>query len=140
MTVLERWTPFRDLEILDERLQHLFPALRVTGTALPAADVFETGDEIVVELDVPGYLQDQLKIEATDHTLVVTGQRERESESKERKFRVHERLEAKFERRFELPPEADPGRVTATHGKGVLTMHIPKTGRPSPVPVTIEQA
>ena len=138
MTVLERWTPFRDLELLDTRMQQLFPGLRLAGGALPAADVFETGDEIVVELDVPGYMQEELKIETTDHTLVVTGQRERETGPEARRFRVHERLEAKFERRFELPPEADAVHVTATHGKGVLTMHIPKTGKLSRVPVTIE--
>ena len=140
MAVLERWTPFRDLELLDERIRHAFPGLGVASTVLPAADVFETGDEIVVELDVPGYAQKELKIEASEHRLTVTGERERASESKERKLRVHERLEARFERSFQLPAEADAGHVTATHANGVLTMHIPKTTKRSPIPITIEQA
>jgi HSP20 family molecular chaperone IbpA len=52
--------------------------------------------------------------------------REQPAESKEKSFRLHERLEREFERTFTLPAEVDAGHVTATFGKGVLEVRAPK--------------
>ena len=52
-SVLERWTPFRDLELMDQRVRRLFPTL--LPPVAPATDIIETKDEIVFEPEVPGY-------------------------------------------------------------------------------------
>ena len=41
--------------------------------ALPATDIYEMGDEYVVEIEVPGYERKELTIEVLDHTLTVKG-------------------------------------------------------------------
>ena len=56
---------------------------------------------------------------------------EQEKEQKEKSFWLRERLENTFERRFELPPETDTENVSATFAKGVLAVHVPKTGKPA---------
>ncbi len=104
---------------------------------MPAADVYETPAEYVVELDVPGYEEKDLGIEISDHTLVVTGKLAEIVEEKEKTFRLHERFERTFERTFVLPLEVDSELLAATVEKGVLKIHAPKAKTVEPRRVAI---
>ncbi len=138
MPVLERWTPLRDLEVMEQRMRRLFPA--IVGPTTPAADVFETKDELVFELEVPGYEEKDLEVEVSDHTLTVAGHRDTEKTSTERTVRLHERLESRFERIFQLPFRTDAEHLEATYDKGVLTLRVPKTDQPKPHRVKVVRA
>ena len=138
MPVLERWTPFRDFELMEQRMRRLLPPLAASMT--PAADIFETKDEYVFEVEVPGYAEKELDVEVSDHTLTIGGKREVEKESTEKAVRLHERLESSFERSFQLPGEADLEHLRATYGKGVLTLHVPKSAQPKPLKVPVVKA
>jgi HSP20 family protein len=107
---------------------------------LPAADVYETADEFVIELEVPGYEEKELGIEVSDHTVKVTGVRAESKEKAEKAFRLRERLEHEFERRFELPADADTALVKAAFDKGVLTLHAPRLQAAAPHKVEISKA
>jgi HSP20 family protein len=98
-----------------------------TPALLPAADVYQTGKEWVVELEVPGYEEKELSLEVSDHSLTIKGSREQVMEEKDKTFRLHERLEREFERTFTLPPDIDTEHVTAKFVKGVLEVHAPLT-------------
>jgi HSP20 family protein len=140
MPLLERWTPLRELETMDRRMRRFFEELGVTTPLTPAADLYETEGEVVVELEVPGFDEKELEIVVSDHVLAVTGEREEEKERKEKTLRFHERLERRFERRFELPTEVDSEHVTAEYAKGVLTVHVPKTAHEKPRKIEITKA
>lgn len=140
MPLLERWTPLRELETMDRRMRRFFEELGVTTPLTPAADLYETEGEVVVELEVPGFDEKELEIVVSDHVLAVTGEREEEKERKEKTLRFHERLERRFERRFELPIEVDSEHVTAEYAKGVLTVHVPKTAHEKPRKIEITKA
>src|SRR3990170_7475499 len=105
----------------------------------PAADVYETKDEFVVELEVPGFAESELSVDAFDHTVVVKGTRAEQKDVADRRFRLHERLEREFERRFELPPEADTDKLEAVFERGVLELHAPKTPEATPRKIPIGQ-
>jgi HSP20 family protein len=128
MTTLVRWAPFQDFDVIERRMRRMLEDVGVAPTALPAADLYETEKELVVELDVPGFDEKQLALEITDHTLTIVGERKEEKEEKvkDKTFYLHERLEKHFERKFTLPPEADVERVRATFKTGVLQVHVPK--------------
>jgi HSP20 family protein len=140
MPVLEKWTPFRDLEVMEQRMRRLFPNLVLAPTFTPAADIYETKAEYVFELEVPGYDEKELAIEVIDHTLTVKGERSTTIEKKEQELRLHERLESTFERSFALPVEADSEHLKASYGKGVLTLHVPKLAQAKPRKIAIEKA
>jgi len=123
---LVKWSPLAELEAMERRMRRLFDEAGFAPAALPAADVYETDDEIVVELEVPGFEEKELEIEVADHTLTVKGQRTETKEEKEKAFQLKERLESTFERRFALPTETDTEHVKAVFGKGVLEIHAPK--------------
>ncbi|HVC88761.1 MAG TPA: Hsp20/alpha crystallin family protein [Gaiellaceae bacterium] len=126
MAMLDQWAPLPDLDVVERRMRRFFEDLGVAPAVTPAANVYETGDELVVELEVPGFDEQDLTVAVSDHTLSISGERTDETSKTEQALRVRERLEAHFERRFRLPPEADAEHVTAEYAKGVLTLHVPK--------------
>ena len=132
-----RWSPFRELEAMEQRMRRLFPEARLEETPLPAADVYETEGAVVVEVEVPGYEESELTIEVSDHTLSVKGERAEEKEEKEKTFHRHERLVRSFERRFEIPPEADADKLEASFAKGVLKIAAPKLPEAKPRAIAI---
>lgn len=103
-------------------MRRAFEEFGFAPALVPAADVYEADGEFVVE------------IELSDHTLTVKGEK---VEKTEKAFRLHERLERAFERRFALPADADTERVTATFEKGVLELHAPKVATAKPRKVAI---
>lgn len=109
-----KWTLFNELDPVQRHIDRLEDAGFVPATLLPAADLYETPEEYVVAVDVPGYEESELVVELTDHTLAVRG-----------------------ERRFMLPPTADTTRVKAVFTKGVLEVHTPKSGAHEPRQVAI---
>lgn len=127
MFTLDRRTPLRELDRMERRMRRLFEDRGLFAVEAPATDVYETDREYVVELEVPGFDQDELAVEVSDRTLVVRGEHEEEAGDGRRELLLHERLEHRFERRFELPHEIDAELVHATSEKGVLTVHVPKT-------------
>lgn len=137
MTTLVKWSPFRELDLMERRMRHLLDDVAYAPTPSPAVDVYETQDEFVLELEVPGYEEKELKIEAFDHTVAIAGTRQDVEEKADKVFRVHERLEKHFERRFELPPEVDTKHLTAVFAKGVLAVHAPKSPEVKPRKIAI---
>jgi HSP20 family protein len=137
MSMITRPPLLPELEGMERRLRRMLEGVGF-APALPAADVYETSKEWVAELEVPGYDEHELELKIFDHSLTVTGRREAEREKTERSFRVHERLEAEFERTFVLPPDVDTEHVTAAFGKGVLEVHAPKLAlaQPRTVPIS----
>jgi HSP20 family protein len=140
MSMLERWTPFRDLDLMEQRMRRLFPTLVAAQGLTPAADVYETDDQLVLELEVPGFDQKELDIEVTDHRLTVTGHRKTETDTEEKTLHLRERLESSFERTFLLPAQTESDKLKATYANGVLTLHVPKAARAKPMKIPIAKA
>jgi HSP20 family protein len=126
MTTLVKWTPFRELDLMERRMRRMLEDVGFGPMTVPATDVYETPDEFVVELEVPGFEEKELGIEVSDHLLTVRGEITREKEERDKAFLLHERLEKTFERRFALPELADTEKLTAVFQKGVLEIHAPK--------------
>lgn len=134
---LVRWTPFAELDTMERRMRRMLDDFGIVPAALPAADVYETENEFVFELEVPGFAEKELSVEVTDHTLAVKGEQKEEKEVDEKAYRLRERLAKTFERRFELPPAADTAKITADFGEGVLVVHTPKVKAATPHRVAI---
>ena len=134
---LVRWSPFPEFEAIDRRMRRMLDEFGIVPTALPAADVYDTDRAYAFELEVPGFEEKELTVEVSDHTLVVKGERLETKDEKDKHYRLHERLEKTFERRFELPSEADAENIDAEFTEGVLTVHAPKVETLKPRAVAI---
>ena len=123
---LIRWSPFPELDVMERRMRRFLEDLGAAPMAPPAADVYETDGDYVIELEVPGFEEKQLTVKVSDPTLTGRGERAETMEEKGKTFHLHERLSKQFERRFELPPAALTDEVFAEFTAGVLTVHAPK--------------
>ena len=93
----------------------------------------------MLELEVPGYEEKELTIEAFDHTVAIAGKRSEVEEKSDKVFRLHERLEKHFERSFQLPPETDTKHLKAVFENGVLELHAPKSPQVKPRKIAISR-
>jgi HSP20 family protein len=132
---LHRSDPLQDLLNLQERMNRLFEAsldrgrmedsFTLSGSWVPLADVYETGETFVVEIELPGMEQDDIEIQVDGDTLAVKGER-RAGGTRPESFHRMERSYGSFSRTFQLGEEVDPARVTATFRDGLLRLEAPK--------------
>jgi HSP20 family protein len=128
--------PLQDLLDLQERMNRLFddtlsrerlsdPAL-VHGAWVPVADVFETPESYVVEVELSGLGREDVEIHAHGDELVVRGERRPASGGRPDAFHRLERRYGPFARGFRFGEEVDPDRITADFTDGLLRLVVPK--------------
>lgn len=138
------WDPFREIEDLRTRMDRLmhatfpvagFPEFDTAEAWAPLADVEDTEDAYLVELELPGVDKDQITVEVVEGELDVHGEiKERERTGVVRR---HSRRIGQFDYRTTLPPNVDTEHVSADLTNGVLTVRVPKTERGKPQRVEI---
>jgi HSP20 family protein len=114
----------------------LAPVDVAEGPWMPLADVSETDDAYVVEVDLPGVNRDQIDIQVQDRELVITGEIP-ESEQKGRRHRRSRRT-GRFEFHTYLPGDVNADGVNAQLSDGVLTVTIPKSEAAKPRHIEIK--
>jgi len=131
---LVKWDPFRELEGIQTRLNHLFGDTpravdddHFFANWTPAVDIQETEKEYIVKADLPDVKKEDVKVEIDDDVLTVEGERRQEKEEKTKRFHRTERAYGKFVRRFSLPTRVDGTNVKAEFKNGVLNVRLPKT-------------
>jgi HSP20 family protein len=147
---ITRFTPFRsplsDVALLQNRLNSIFHDFGhasgeneslTAGSFVPAVDVYEDAQKVVLKLEVPGIKQDDLDIRVENQTLTVKGERKFEVEEKEENFHRIERRYGSFVRSFTLPQTVDADSVTATYDAGVLSISLGKKAEAKPKQVKI---
>jgi len=142
---VERWDPFRgvgDIQTEVNRLFDNFSGRTQTGasadpTWLPAVDIHETKDDIVLSFDLPGVSEKDVQVSITGDLLTVRGERRFERESSDSYHRV-ERLYGRFERSVQLPMVAQTDKVKASYRDGVLAVKLPKAEEVKPREIKID--
>jgi HSP20 family protein len=142
---LERWrpkralarAPWQELERLEHEMEHMFwPFARMfpwSGTRelapgwMPAVDMVERKDEIVLRADLPGLQEKDIEVSVQDGMLTLRGERKEEREEKDEDYYYCERSLGKFSRSLTLPTGVDAEHVKATFKNGVLEVHLPRT-------------
>jgi HSP20 family protein len=145
---LVRWDPFRELEGIQARLNHLFTdtptrALddgRFFANWTPPVDIQETAKEYVVKADLPDVKKEDVKVEINEDVLTVEGERKEEKEEEDKRFHRTERTYGRFVRRFALPTHVDGTGVKAEFKDGVLNVHLPKVQAARPKAIEVKVA
>ncbi len=73
-----------------------------------------------------------------DGILTIRGEKKEEHEEKQKNYHRVERFFGQFFRSIPLPVGADESNVTATSGKGVLTVTIPKKPEAQPKKIAVK--
>jgi HSP20 family protein len=132
------WRPLFDLHTQIDRLfDDVLPGAPGAAGFVPAVDVFEKDDKIVVKADLPGIRKEDLEITVQDGTLTLRGKREKTEEVKEEGRYHFERSSGSFQRSIALPAEVDAEKIKAEFKDGVLTIEAPKSAAVLPHRVEI---
>ena len=102
------------------------------GVGGPALNVYEEGDQLTVEAQLPGLKPDDLDINVEQGVLTISGQTTTEEERKERNYLVREHRTGRFSRSLRLPATYDSDGCTANFEHGVLRLTFPKSEAAKP--------
>ena len=127
----------RDMDQLQENIRRTFenpfgvttePFFSQTIGWLPAVDVTESDNELVMTVELPGLDRNDVHIELDGNMLTLSGEKkvERVEGGKDKQYYLEERSFGAFQRSFTLPPTIADDKINATFEKGLLTLRMPK--------------
>ncbi len=144
--MLSRLEPFRELTTLQDRLNKVFEGLLPTPTSMkegsewiPAVDVYEDKDAVVIEVEAPGMKEEDLKVNLENSTLIISGERKFEKKEEDKNYYRMERSYGGFTRSFLLPDNVDAEGIKAKYKDGVLKLTLPKKAEAKPQNIPIEK-
>ena len=140
---INRWDPFREVAALQNRVNSLFREMNegdsplTTASFVPAVDIYEDVNKVVLKLEVPGMEEKDLDVRVENNTLTVKGERKFEKDEKEENFHRIERRYGSFYRAFTLPSTVDTGNVQANYNAGVLKLELSKKPEAQPKQIKV---
>jgi HSP20 family protein len=130
-----RWDPLKDLMEFQERMNRLFDEtvarprreeLPPRSIWTPSVDIYETGDEIVIDVELAEIDADDLVVDVERDVLTIKGERPLSKEAKPEQYHLVERSYGPFSRSFTLPESVDPAGIKGNYRNGILTLKLPK--------------
>ena len=144
MSNLIRWEPAREMMSLRDAMDRLFddaftrPLSGRDGWSVPAVDMYQTDDEIVVKAALPGIKADEVQINITGEVLTLKGEVKQEEEKKEKAWHIREQRYGSFERSVVLPTDVVADKAKAEFEDGILTITLPKADEVKPRTITVK--
>ena len=145
MSNLIRWEPAREMMTLREAMDRLFDdaftrPLSLSGNtwSIPAVDMYQTDNEVVVKAALPGINADEVQINVTGDVLTLKGETKQENETKEKAYHIREQRWGAFERSLVLPTEVVADKAKADFENGILTITLPKADEVKPKTINIK--
>lgn len=136
-----KWSPLKELEDMRRDMDRLFEEFFVPGqrgrrgwpvaqggggVIVPAIEMYDRGDEIVVRAEVPGITREDIDLTITEDTLTLKGEVRKEEEVKEEGYYTREIHYGSFARTISLPVAIHSEKVKASFKDGVLEILLPK--------------
>lgn len=119
---LIKWEPFSgDID----RFFEDFPTFPKPNFDL-AVDVYEKGNDVIAEMNLPGIDPDKINISVEDNYLRISGSREESKEEKKKHYYSKEIRRGSFERIVRLPDAVQKNKVKAECRNGELVITLPK--------------
>lgn len=141
------WDPLKELETVQRRMNQLFEsAMDRTnfdaeggfGSWVPSADLYETGDEVVAYVELPGIPPSDVSLRLDGDALVVEGERRMERAAPGEQYHRVERSYGRFQRRLALPSGVDRDSASASFADGVLVVTLRKSPDDRSRPIKLE--
>ncbi len=131
---LVRYNPWREMSSLQRQLNRLFDDALIPESwgewsnlsKVPAAELTETDEALLLKLEVPGMSAKDLDIQVTADSVSISGERKEETKSEEKGVTRSEFRYGKFSRVIPLPVRIQNTNVTAEYKDGILNLTLPK--------------
>jgi HSP20 family protein len=144
MTDLTRWDPFQEMMTLRDAMNQLFAESFVRprawfGVSRVPLDLYETDNEYVAKLAVPGLKPDNFDITMQQNVLTISGHTEQEQQEGIR-YHVQEQRFGDFTRTIQFPTPVDAEKIQASLADGILTIRVPKAEAARPKRIAVKTA
>lgn len=106
-------------------------------SVVPAVDIYENNDEILLHADMPGVAKDKLSVNINNGTLSLSGVRQLDRSGVSS---WEELTDVEYTRKFSVSQNIDMERVEAEFKNGVLELHLPKAEAAKPKMIEIKAA
>ena len=103
----------------------------------PALDVYQSNDNVIAVVELPGMRKEAIEISLHDGTLTIGGERKSETSGDGESATRTERFTGKFRRSITLPTRVDANNVNATYKDGILTVTLPKAEEAKPKQIQV---
>lgn len=103
----------------------------------PSTNLFDCGDHLEMQVEVPGIAREDLSIRVQGNYLEIRGSRKAAAPEGYTAQRV-ERGATEFTRSFTLSSEVDTGKVEAQLANGILRLTLPKAETAKPKRISIK--
>ncbi|MEV6904320.1 Hsp20/alpha crystallin family protein [Amycolatopsis sp. NPDC051372] len=132
--MLMRTDPFREL---DRLTQQFFGANGTTSRpAVMPMDAYRSGNEYVVQFDLPGVAPDSIDLDVERNVLTVKAERSPDYDEGA-EVQVSERPRGVFSRQLFLGDTLDADNIAARYDAGVLTLRVPIAEQAKPRRIAI---
>jgi HSP20 family protein len=143
MSNLIRWEPMREMMTLREAMDHLFDdaftrPISVNNWGIPAIDMYQTDDNVVVKAALPGFKTDDVQISVTGDVLTLKGEFRQNGDVKDATYHLKEQRYGTFERSLSLPSGVQADKAKAEFENGILTITMPKAEQARPKMITVK--
>lgn len=125
------WGPFRDLD-------RFFEEDFWQGAFVPAVDIYQDKDHVIVELDAPGIDPEKVDVSVENDVLTVSGSKEVKNEVRKEDYYRKEIRCGSFSRSVILPMAVKGDQAKAEYKKGVLTVTLPKAEEAKSKKINVE--
>lgn len=143
MSNLIKWSPFFDgFEDMDRVFNEMVPAVVRRGDSagfVPAVDVYEDKDNLIVETQLAGIDPDKVSISIENDVLCIKGESEKKSEVEDKNYYRKEIRRGSFFRSIALPTHVDGDKASAITAEGILKISIPKRNESGAKTIKIEK-
>ncbi len=132
MLLAHRWDPFTEFNRLFDA-----PAPARARTLRFAVDVYESGESLVLEAELPGLRAEDVEVTVHDGVLTIAGERKPPKTRTEARHHVVERTYGAFRRAFVLPENLDPEKIDAQMTDGVLVVRLSRKAEIKPRKIAV---
>lgn len=124
-----RWSPMWDPMNEMEEMMNRLPALagQQPTAFMPAMDVYETADAVVVETPLTGVKPENVQVSVGKSVLTIQGESSKEREVDEKNYYRKEVRSGAFYRQIALPAAVQEDKVEAVFEEGLLKITCPKS-------------
>src|SRR3989344_2078062 len=130
---IARWDPFQAIDKMHDEMgdvvERTFGRVdwpRALGTTAGAMNIHETDKEYEIQVQVPGYKENEINLEFSDDTLTISGEKKVEEKEEKKNTIRREWAHASFSRQVRFAQPIKDERVEAKLSDGTLTIIAPK--------------
>ncbi len=106
-------------------LDDLFDNFFASEESTLKCDIYEENGAFHLEMDIPGFKKEEIKIESNKGNIIITAEKKKEENQTDKKYLRKERVYSKYQRSFYLG-DIEENRVTASFQDGTLHIIVPK--------------